>query len=997
MNKFKALLFATALLSTCFLHAHEPAGTEQLRFIKNLNQFHPNVLYLAELRGGAIYLEQSTLTYVFYNADDLQKLDEFFHHPKPPEKGKWEEPPLRGHAYKVHLKGAKLDAVISSNGKFTDYRNYFFGQDMSKWASHVPLFHEVIYNGIYPGVDLKFYSEGNNPKYDFIVHAGADAKTVALNFEGADGLTVKEGELKIKTSVATIIEQKPHAYQIIDGKKFTVACGYKLQGQTVSFDFPEGYSSKHALIIDPVIIASTFSGETYRAYGHTAAYDEAGNIYSGGKAFSTNVNGSGSGYPATPGAFQTFHAGGYQDMAISKYNPDGSQLLWATYLGGGGQDSPHSFYVNANQELYIYGSSNSPDFPVSANAYDPVNQTDNFGNQLFDIVVTKLTADGSALTGSTYVGGRTENDGYNSTNVIRYYGDYYKGEIVVDDTGNAFVASYAHSTDFPTTANVIQPAYGGGSLDGVIFKLNSDLSQLEWSTFLGGPLDDACYGLKLDANGDLFVTGTVSSNILSNTAGTVNPNYIGGDFDVFVAHVSANGQQMVRSTYFGSLGEEQAYLLDLDGEGNVYIFGSSPDNFIQPTPGAYRGVLGGAFIAKFNPALDSIGFITTFNEIAPTALMIDECDRIYAAGHGGLNVSAGTASGFETTSDAFQTGSGGFYLMTLEKNATALVFGSYYGPPLSHVDGGTSRFDKRGVMYHALCTDEPTFYTTPWAYQPTKLATDFDNCVFKIDFQAGVLVAEAEATVGTGTDTLTLVEGCPPLTVHFVNNSTNATFYLWNFGNGDTSSAEEPVYTYTDTGLFHVMLIALNPASCNERDTSYVTVDVRGPVAAFTYAPPFATPGGDIAYTNQSINANSYLWDFGDGDTSAAINPVHAFADYGEYLVCLTATSEFGCADSVCELFNLNNYAVDVPNAFSPNGDAQNNILYVKGQGVETVDFRVYNRWGEKVFETDNMNVGWDGTYKDEPQPVEAYGYYLKAVFFNGEIVEKKGNVTLLR
>lgn len=994
---YKTALVSCILLVNC-LYAHEPAGSsQQLKLVKNLNQFHPNVLYLAELKGGAVYLERSTLTYVFYNADDLQRLDEFFHQPEYSDAGKQKEIPLRGHAYKVHLVGAHSDAVLAESGKFPEYHNYFYGQDASQWAARVPLFREVVYNAIYRGIDLKFYSEGSNPKYDFIVRAGADVGKIALTFEGTDGLSVEAGELKIKTSVATIVEQQPHAYQVIDGKKVVVACRYKLQGQNVSFDFPEGYSAQHDLIIDPVIVASTYSGETYRSYGHSATYDEAGNIYSSGRAFSPNVNGSGAGYPVTTGAFQTFHAGGFQDIAVSKYNPDGSQLLWATYIGGDEQDAPHSLFANANQELYIYGSSNSPDYPVSANAYDKTNQQDNFGNQLFDIVVTKLTADGSALIGSTYVGGRTENDGYNSTNVIRYYGDYHKGEVVVDDAGNAFVASYAHSSDFPTTAGVFQPAYGGGDQDGVLFKLNNDLSQLEWSTFLGGPLEDACYGLKLDANGDLFVTGTVSSNILSNTTGTVNPNYIGGDFDVFVAHVSANGQQMLRSTYFGSLGEEQAYLLDLDEEGNVYIFGSSPDNFIQPTPGAYRGVLSGAFIAKFTPALDSIGFVTTFNELAPTALMVDECNRIYAAGHGGLNNSAGTATGFELTADAFQTGSGGFYLMTLEKNATALVFGSYYGPANSHVDGGTSRFDKRGVMYHALCTDQPTFYTTPWAFHTAKLASDFDNCVFKIDFQAGVIISEAEATVAASNDTAAFVEGCPPLTVHFINNSTNATSYEWQFGNGDTSSVEEPVYTYTDTGLFQIMLIAINPASCNERDTSYVTVDVRGPVAAFTYAPPFTTPGNDITYTNQSINATTYLWDFGDGDTSTAVNPLHAFDDYGEYLVCLTATSEFGCSDSVCKILDMSNYAVDVPNAFSPNGDAQNNVLYVKGQGVETIDFRVYNRWGEKVFESDNMNIGWDGTYKDEPQPMEAYGYYLKAVFLNGEIVEKKGNVTLLR
>ncbi len=398
-----AILIAATLLIAPALNAHEPSGTSNLKFIKNLNQFHPNVLYLAELNGGAVYLEHSTLTYVFYNASDLDRIDEYLHHPKYPDREKNDEIVLRGHAYKVHLVDANANSSISENEKFKEYHNYIYGQDESKWAERVPLFHEVYYHEIYRGIDLKFYSQSNNPKYDFIIHPGADANNIVLNFEGTDGLSAEEGNLKIATSVATIIEQKPHAFQIIEGKKEVVVCRYMLNGENVSFDFPEGYSHQHDLIIDPVIIASTYSGETYRAYGHTATYDNMGNIYLGGKAFSPNVNGSGAGYPVTVGAFQTSHAGGFQDIGIIKYNSDGSSLLWATYLGGNEQDSPHSLFANANQELYIYGSSNSPDYPTTANAYDRTNQPDNFGNQLNDIVVTKLASDGSALLGSTSV------------------------------------------------------------------------------------------------------------------------------------------------------------------------------------------------------------------------------------------------------------------------------------------------------------------------------------------------------------------------------------------------------------------------------------------------------------------------------------------------------------------------------------------------------------------------------------------------------------------
>src|SRR5690606_14999204 len=263
---------------------------------------------------------------------------------------------------------------------------------------------------------------------------------------------------------------------------------------------------------------------------------------------------------------------------------------------------PHSLVVNANQQLYIYGSSNSANYPVSANGFQRQLLADNFGNLLPHIIVTKLSANGSALLGSTYVGGRIESNGNSHSSMLRYYGDAFKGEIIIDDNDNAYVASYTRAPDFPITIGALQTTYGGGNQDGVVFKLNSDLSSLLWSTYLGGPGADACYGLKLDANGDLFVAGAVSSNFLPGTAGAVFPNYQGGLFDAFVAHIRADGQMMLKATYFGSVIEEQAYLIDLDKYGNVYIFGASPNTAIQATPGAYQGVMNGTFITKFTPA-----------------------------------------------------------------------------------------------------------------------------------------------------------------------------------------------------------------------------------------------------------------------------------------------------------------------------------------------------------------------------------------------------------
>ena len=889
MNRLKSPFVVFATVFCFFTHASEPS---QLKLVKNLGQQHPNVLYSTELTGGALFMERDALTYVFYNETDLAKIDEYLHHCDylNPEKGAC--PLLRGHAYKVYFENANTSPEISEAGKLNGHYNYFFGHDESKWAGNVPLFKEVTYKNIYSGIDLKVYSAGTNPKYDFVVHPSANATDIVLNFEATNGLEIQNGNLKIKTSVTDIVEQQPFAYQIINGVKKEVACNFHLSGSEISFQFPNSYNKQFDLIIDPVIIASTYSGTTYRAYAHTATYDDAGNIYSAGRAFSVNVNGSGAGYPATLGAFQTSHAGGFQDICVSKYNADASQLLWATYIGGSLQEQPHSLVVDANQQLYIYGTSNSANYPVTAGAYQMQNLTDNFGNHLNDIIVTKLNAAGAALIGSTYVGGRTENDGINWSSVQRYYGDYFKGEIVIDSTGNAYVASYTRATDFPATAGALQQTYSGGYQDGVIFKLNSNMTGLQWATFYGGPAEDACYSLKLDAGGNIFVTGAISSNVLTNTSGTVHTGFIGGLFDAFISHISANGQTVLKSTYFGSVNEEQAYLLDLDATGNVYIFGATPNSSITATPGAYQGAMSRSYIAKLKPGLDSVCFISTFNELAPTALMVDECNYIYAAGHGGLNTSIGTLSGLQTTIDAFQTGSGGFYLLTLEPDAVALKFGSYYGPADSHVDGGTCRFNKQGIIYHALCTDKTTLYTTANAFHTTNLSNDFDNCVFKIDFQAGKVKADALATVSGSNDTSAQISSCvSPLSVQFINHSVNAAQYVWYFGNGDSSASAQPLYTFSSNGSYQAMLVAKNSATCNGADTAYVNIDLGSSVQMNITAVNTTcnvNAGSASVQVTSGISPFTFLWS--NGGTDSVMTNLAS----GNYSVTVTAAD--GCS-----------------------------------------------------------------------------------------------------
>lgn len=257
----------------------------------------------------------------------------------------------------------------------------------------------------------------------------------------------------------------PYAYQVKNGKHYKVPCFYVLEKDILSFTFPEGYDKNLQLIIDPTVIGATMTGTTdsYN-YGHSATFDNSGNIYMAGISF-------GIGYATTNGAFQENFASGNTDIVISKYNSDGSDLIYATYIGGNDVEYPHSTVTDIEGQLYIMGSSKSDDFPVSSDAIQP----DHGGS--IDIIITKLSKDGDALMGSTFIGG-IDNDGQNISDYEPSLGDKYRGEIILDANSNVYIASCTKSVDFPVSPNAYQKnlySTGPTKQDGVLMKLNSDL------------------------------------------------------------------------------------------------------------------------------------------------------------------------------------------------------------------------------------------------------------------------------------------------------------------------------------------------------------------------------------------------------------------------------------------------------------------------------------------------------------------------------------------
>ncbi len=745
-----------------------------------------------------------------------------------------EEFNFHGHSWKILFKNANSNPVIRGENVRTEKYNYFIGNDSVKWAGNVSAFNSIEYNNLYNGIDLNVYSSKGNFKYDFIVAPNINPSLIVLEYKGIDKMKIKEGNLILSTSIGFFTELSPYSYQIINGLKKEVKCNYVLKKNSLSFEFPEGYDTNYELIIDPILVAATLSGSTSHSFGHTATYDNSGNIYTGAVAY-------GNGYPTTIGAFQTTFTALTTNIAISKFSPDGSTLIYSSYIGGGIQDRPHSLIVNDNEELFIYGTSRSIDYPTTVTAY---NNSHNSGSY-DDIVITHLNSSGSSLIGSTYIGG-SYTDGIN--NLTLNYGDKYRGEIILDNLGNCYVTSFTRSNDFPTTAGAYQNSYGG-LLDGVVFSMSSDLSTLNWSTYIGSTGDEVAFGLKIGTGGEIYVCGATNNQFITATGYQTT---FQGNNDAFVIKFNSNCSSILSSTYWGTPANDEAFFVDLDDLDNVYIYGLSDGGTSPVSTGVYSNPNSAAFITKMDNTLTNIHLSSVIGDgtssipFVPIAFMVDNCGYIYTSGHSAEN-------NLTISTGALQT-SGGFYVSVYEPDFTALNYATYYGG--QHVDGGTSRFDPKGIIYQAVCTNS-SFNTTPGAYSST--FTGWDIGVFKIDFQTGVLNALSNVTPSN--------IGCAPFNTSFINNS-NGTNYEWDFGDGSPiSNLFEPTHTYTTPGTYNVRLIAYDSTSCVLSDTAYLSITV--------HSVPTVDLGNDTLLCSGTIILDalnvglSYTWQ--DGSTNQTL------------------------------------------------------------------------------------------------------------------------------
>jgi PKD repeat protein len=793
----------------------------------------------------------------------------------------------RIHCYEMAFQGANPSVKSQGQGKLKRYHNYYTSSNARNWQTGVPLFSTCFQKDLYPGIDLQWKESSGNLKYEFFLSPGANPDQIRIRYTGLDGIKLDKGNLILETSLGNIQEQKPIAWQTDRyGRKMAVSCRFRLQNGVSGFEFPSGYNPALPLVIDPILVFSSFSGSRSDNWGFTATYGEESSPYAAGIALGPR-------FPVTPGAYSANYAGdsvgvgpySTYDIGILKFNPSGTELLYATYIGGSEAEAPASIVVDKDSNLVLLGSSSSAGYPVTSSAFDtsfnggslvsPYGPDESIVQfrQGSDIVVSKFSKDGRNLLASTFIGG-SGNDGIltllqlGTSPLVKNYGDSFRGEVITDEQGRIYLASHTLSLNFPMVSPV-QPQLGGGS-DAVFVVLSPELDSIKFSTYHGGSEDDAAYALQFGNGGEVYLSGGTASPDFPSSNGTVKP-FFGGVVDGYISKFRLGNSTQVRSTFLGTNRYDQSYFVQVDKSGNVYAYGQTVGNY-PVSPGVYSNPGSAQFIHCLSPNLDSTRFSTVFGSgtlnpnISPTAFLVDDCGRIYCSGWGGsTNTLSGYANGntigLPTTpaSGTQETDGSDFYILVLESNASGIVFGTFFGDSQSfgeHVDGGTSRFDKRGVIYQAVCAGcggFSSFPTTPGVVSNVNASTNCNNAIFVYDFSK--LQARYTST-STG--------GCIPLTLKFKSVSIYDQQVKWDFDDGTVfigNSQDSVAHTFQNTGIYKVKLVAYNPEGCPSKDSTIQTITIQKPVLFSGDTLRFCSTGDTISTPSLPSGELTYSWE----------------------------------------------------------------------------------------------------------------------------------------
>jgi PKD repeat protein len=854
-------------------------GRLPLQFEANLGQTESNVKFLARGPGYTVFLTPSEAVLVLRSAEPNEET----HAPvlpgldrRPPRQRERKTSPERdATVVRLGLVGANPNPEVAGLEPLLGKVNYFRGNDPRKWLTGIPTYTKVRYRDVYAGVDVVYYGAQRQLEYDFVVAPGADPTRIRLAVTGAEALGVDgAGDLLLKTATGALRLHKPLIYQEGDAGRQEIAGGYVLLGKDRVGFRVAAYDAGRPLVIDPVLSYSTYLGGICGDAGYGIAVDSAGDIYVTGQTCSSD-------FPSVNALQPTWRGA---DVFVAKINAAGSAFVYSTYLGGSSEDAGRSIAVDSVGNAYVSGHTYSSDFPT-------VNALQSTRGGPYDGFVAKINAAGSALVYSTYLGGNDHDstlgiavDSAGNAYVTGYtfspdfptvnalqptkpavfgpdafvakisaagslvYSTYLGGSgdeqgsgIAVDDAGNAYVAGYTSSPDFPV-ANALQPSLKGVA-DAFVAKLNAAGSALVYSTYLGGYDDwhcddywgycftgDYATGIAVDGAGNAYVVGyTYSSDF--PTANALQP---WGGFDAFVAKLNAAGSALVYSTFLGG----------------------SNDFFCDYYYGCYGGDYG-------------------------SSIAVDGAGNAYVTGYT-------YALDFPTVNPIqFQTGSRDVFVAKINAAGSALVFSTYLGGGREDAGLGIA-VDSAGNAY-VIGETYSSDFTTLNPLQPT-FGGSIDAFVAKLSF----------VSTPTQPPVASFASACSDLRCTFDGSSSSdpdgtIVGYSWNFGDGTNGSGPTVSHTFPFTGTFTVTLVVVDNDGATGTQSKSVAVVNAPPVASFTSSCSGLTCSFDgIASSDSDGTIRDYSWSFGDGTTAIGLAASHTYAGDGTFTVTLTVTDNLG-------------------------------------------------------------------------------------------------------
>jgi hypothetical protein len=660
--------------------------TLPLNFELNQGQTHQRVRFLARTEGYVLFLTATEAVMALDNPAAHRKskenLDMRAERARPPRS-----------IVRMKLKGANPEPQVEGLDQLPTRSNYFAGTDPTAWRSNISNYARVRYAQVYPGIDMIYYGNERRLEYDFNVAPGSDPELIEIAFGGVQDFEISRmGDLVLHTSQGDLRQSKPTAYQEVNGSKEEVAVSY-IAKNTHSVGFQLGaYDPSRPLIIDPVLVYSTYLGGSGFDQGYAIAVDALGNSYVTGQTAAID-------FPTTTGAFQTEYGGG--DAFVAKLNPAGSALVYSTYIAGA---SGNGIAVDSAGNAYITGDAGPLSFPTTAGAF----QTAPTG---YDAFVTKLNPSGSALVYSARFGGNLD--------------DFSRG-IALDGNGNAYITGWTvcRSTicTFPTV-NAFQPNFAGGNNDAFVTKIDSSGSSLVYSTYLGGGkvingTEDWGEGIAVDSAGSAYVTGYTYSPDFPVTAGAFDTSRAG--LDAFVTKFSPDGASLVYSTFLGGAGREQGQGIAVDANGNAYVTGIT-ESFDSPFTSAYEGfpVTAGAFQTRgsydaFVTKLNSKGSALIYSTYLGGSADVDRGWAIALDDAGNACVTGDTASTNFPTINPVQFGFGGgstdAFVTKLNAAGSGLIYSTFLGGNLT--DEGRGIACKGGDVFVTGDTSSANFPTS---------------------------------------------------------------------------------------------------------------------------------------------------------------------------------------------------------------------------------------------------------------------------------------------